>query len=114
MTHRPRTPTPPSDAAPDLDDEQRHYLAEGLRHRARYYGTDIGEPPGGHLSLALAWWANWWQARADNAQIRDARQRGGEDDLFPEIRRAVQAAASLRARPPPSPLSPKPPRPPVS
>lgn len=68
-----------------LTPEERRYLDEGLRHMRRYYGRDIGEPPAGDLALALAWWANWWKARADQAALRDWRDRArrGQADLFP-------------------------------
>lgn len=68
-----------------LTPEEQRYLEEGLRHMRRYYGRDIGEPPAGHLALALAWWANWWKSTADNAERRDFRDRArlGQDDMFP-------------------------------
>lgn len=51
--------------------EQERYLAEGIRHRARYNGFE-STPLGGHLTLALAWWAAWWREQADRAEARNA------------------------------------------
>lgn len=62
-----------------MTDEQRQYLNEGLRHRARFYGAELGcgsDP----LTLALAWWCAWWRERADAADVR--RVRAGTADLF--------------------------------
>ena len=43
-----------------MNAEQRHYLTEGLRHRARYHGAQLGCGSDA-LTLALAWWAAWWK-----------------------------------------------------
>ena len=59
--------------------EQERYLAEGIRHRATYYGTE-NTPPGGHLTLALAWWAAYWRQMADHAEVR--RLAPDQSDLF--------------------------------
>ena len=59
--------------------EQRKYLADGLQHRARYYGDAPDRGEGYELTLALAWWAQWWRDAADRAaQRRDP----GTPDLF--------------------------------
>ena len=68
-----------------MTSEQRHYLAEGLRHRARYYsGDDRDRGEEYELTLALAGWAAWWRERADAADVR--RMRAGTADLFEDAR----------------------------
>ena len=62
-----------------LTAEEQHYLAEGIRHRARHYGAEL-PPRGGHLVLALAWWAAYWREQADQ---KDARKlASGQGDLY--------------------------------
>ena len=52
-----------------LDEEQRHYLTQGLAYREKAIGNH-GAPPGGHLTLALAWWAAYWRREAKRADMR--------------------------------------------
>ena len=80
-----------------LDEEQRHYLAEGIRHRARYYGADL-TPVDGHLVLALAWFAAYWKDQADRADARNRDRETG--DLFEETdaRQSATSGASRECR----------------
>ena len=58
-----------------MDAEQRHYLDEGNRHRARYYGCKLREAD---LTLALAWWCAWWKDQADRKDARKLAPRQHE------------------------------------
>ena len=60
-----------------MDAEQRHYLDEGNRHRARYYGVRLGDAD---LTLALAWWCAWWKDQSDRKDVRELRR--GQGDLY--------------------------------
>ena len=55
-----------------MNEEQQRYLAEGLRHRARFYSGDDPDRGDDELTLALAWFAAWWRDRADRAAARNA------------------------------------------
>ena len=62
-----------------MNDEARFYLAEGLHHRARYYGADMpdrGEDA--ELVLAVAWFRAWWKDLADRREARDGRAHTGQ------------------------------------
>lgn len=66
-----------------LTDEDRLYLAEGLRHRARYYGrTAAMMSEEDALTLALASWREHWRDLADRGEVRNADMVSG--DLFKE------------------------------
>ena len=61
--------------------EQRTYLADGLRHRARFHGgTDRDRGEDYELTLALAWFRSAWKAQAERAESRNANPVAG--DLF--------------------------------
>lgn len=59
--------------------EQKRYLDEGLNHRRRYYGAELG-CGSDSLTLALCWWARWWKERAD--RVDNDRVRRETADLF--------------------------------
>ena len=62
-------------SAAALTAEQARYLAEGNRHRARYYGAELADAD---LTLALAWWTAYWRERADQADVRKLAPSQGE------------------------------------
>ena len=57
----------------ELDDEQLGYLREGIVIRERYYGsTDINSDDAYCLTLALAWFREYW---SDRLNRKDAAHR---------------------------------------
>ena len=63
-----------------MNPEQRQYLADGLRYRARFYSGEDARGEEYELTLALAWWRAWWKDQADRAESRNANRVAG--DLF--------------------------------
>ena len=57
----------------ELDDEQIGYLREGIEWRERYHGCpDIRRDDEYHLTLALAWFREYWR---DRCQRKDVARR---------------------------------------